>query len=348
VLSRNACHFAPYSWERWEALHSEARDLARRSHARRQGAAAPVASASTFRAAALQGANNDTADELARKALINNGFADHFLRDSFVSGHLINKTKIMAWFARWREPDGSRPVYPKAAGLPVFQHFLGVLEERNLEDAFFGKIQYRRGVRTAPSHALGNPVDPQTAEEQPTRSARIAAVGVPEDLYQHYLAFMSSALLQASSNMVHDHFNAVSLWVMDLSANQYQVGGDDTLLNGGDGVRQVAEAARRSREAILGLLNGDENVASIDQIRMRFPRYVLFETPTLSSMLSLENWHEDGGAFEKFCDETLFPRVWKTVINRESNRLIEGMSRDVQPGAEASLFELPEPETRGA
>jgi hypothetical protein len=334
VLSRNACHFAPYSWERWEALHREARDLAKQSYAVRRGINAPVAKAPRFPAATLRAGQLDTSAELARKALVNNGFADHFLQDSFASGHLINKTRIMAWFAKWLATG-----YSRAAGLEVFQHFLKALKERKLADAFFAQGQYRRQPRTAPSHVVGKPVDPQTAEEQSTQEERAAAAGVPMDLYGQYLAFMSSTLLQASSNTVHDYFNEMSLWVMDLNSQKYRVWGDDTLLTSGEGVWRAADTARLSREAIEELLKGNDNVTSIDAIRMRFPRYVQFVTNTVDQTLSLEDWHVDGGAFEKFCDATLFPKVWKKVLNWESKRLISSMSRDVKPGAEEDLFD---------
>ena len=39
--------------------------------------------------------------ELERKAWLNNGYASHFLQDSFAAGHLINKTLVMQWFAEY-------------------------------------------------------------------------------------------------------------------------------------------------------------------------------------------------------------------------------------------------------
>jgi len=41
------------------------------------------------------------AAELINEALITNGFGDHYLQDSYASGHMINKTQIMQWFVQW-------------------------------------------------------------------------------------------------------------------------------------------------------------------------------------------------------------------------------------------------------
>ena len=31
LLARNACHFAPFAWQRWRQAHTAARDLARQA-----------------------------------------------------------------------------------------------------------------------------------------------------------------------------------------------------------------------------------------------------------------------------------------------------------------------------
>ena len=79
LLSRNACHFAPYSWFRWQSSHIIARDLA---------------------TAAYQ-TSGDQQVRLTASAWAWAGYADHFLQDSFAAGHLVNKTLVMQWFIDW-------------------------------------------------------------------------------------------------------------------------------------------------------------------------------------------------------------------------------------------------------
>ena len=83
AIARNACHFAPESWYAWKKYHLEARQHAIRSHQ-----------------LGSQG-NTAAADREANEAWLANGFGDHYLQDSFASGHLINKTLIMQWFMEW-------------------------------------------------------------------------------------------------------------------------------------------------------------------------------------------------------------------------------------------------------
>jgi hypothetical protein len=76
ILARNACHFAPYTWYRWQTSHLIARDYARRYFMHKT-------------------------EESRRLAWVYHGYADHFLQDSFAAGHLINKTLLMQWYVEW-------------------------------------------------------------------------------------------------------------------------------------------------------------------------------------------------------------------------------------------------------
>jgi hypothetical protein len=89
LLSRNACHFAPFSWYRWQASHLIARDLAQRSYAEKD---------STQQAL------------LKHQAMVYDGYADHFLEDSFAAGHLLNKTLVMQWFIEWAANQSLLPL----------------------------------------------------------------------------------------------------------------------------------------------------------------------------------------------------------------------------------------------
>jgi hypothetical protein len=93
TLARNACHFAPESWHAWEEHHRKALDLARQSYQALHpppGGAAPDAA---------------RAAELRNEALLQNGFGDHYLQDSYAGGHLINKTQIMQMYVRWQDQN---------------------------------------------------------------------------------------------------------------------------------------------------------------------------------------------------------------------------------------------------
>ena len=94
VTARNACHFAPESWRSWEQYHDQALGLADQAEGLRSVASGP-------------GTTNDEravhlakAAELENEAWVTNGFGDHYLQDSFASGHLVNKTLVMQWFTK--------------------------------------------------------------------------------------------------------------------------------------------------------------------------------------------------------------------------------------------------------
>ncbi|MCA9934152.1 MAG: DUF4157 domain-containing protein [Ardenticatenaceae bacterium] len=105
TLARNACHFVPESWHAWAGYHKEARRLAQESWNKRQQAqqlmvgVAEQENASEIEEQAQ--VLNQEADSLSNEALLNNGFGDHYLQDSYASGHMINKTQIMQWYVEY-------------------------------------------------------------------------------------------------------------------------------------------------------------------------------------------------------------------------------------------------------
>lgn len=82
LLGRNACHFVPFSWDRWFQFHNEAKEDAKRAN---------------------EAGNETDKKNLLNTARIKNGYADHFLQDSYAAGHLINKTLVMQWYVEWME-----------------------------------------------------------------------------------------------------------------------------------------------------------------------------------------------------------------------------------------------------
>ncbi|MBX3053685.1 MAG: DUF4157 domain-containing protein [Caldilineaceae bacterium] len=102
ALERNACHFAPDSWDQWQAYHDRALDFARRSSAQKQYSDIFSASGNT----GLADRYEKLAAELANEALLQNAFGEHYLQDSFAAGHLIDKTYIMQEFMKYLERTG--------------------------------------------------------------------------------------------------------------------------------------------------------------------------------------------------------------------------------------------------
>src|SRR6266699_3703242 len=76
AVGRNAGHFAPFSWYRWQSYHLMARELITRS---------------------LTAAGDDR-ENLRIRARIYAGYADHFLQDSYAAGHLVKKTLVKQWY----------------------------------------------------------------------------------------------------------------------------------------------------------------------------------------------------------------------------------------------------------
>ncbi|MEO8828729.1 DUF4157 domain-containing protein [Lapillicoccus sp.] len=264
LLARNACHFSPFTWHRWQASYLSARDFAVKAHA---------ASDSNERA------------RLEHQAWLHHGYADHFLQDSFAAGHLINKTLAMQWFIEW------------AAGsnLPVEDWETIKNMTAATQPTFAGRHLYDPSF-SGPSN------DPQTVEEGPTMDARRAASGVVAytvdktttdvgTVYQQYLTFLSSVIAQTTSNAIHDYFNENSLWVSSATdTTPYEVYGDNTLFRGADGglgAQRTSEAATLSRASIAEILATGSSGTSTNTLRDLFPTRV-GDTP--GDVKPIEQW----------------------------------------------------------
>jgi hypothetical protein len=302
VLSRNAAHFAPFSWYRWQSFHLRARDMIRRS------AEVPDGERQALRA----------------KARLYAGYADHFLQDSFAAGHLINKTLIMQWYVEWL--TGSR--------LPLAdRHLLAAMtfeRQPHLHGPDYyhpepgpdgdGEGLYPRGVR---STRIGT--DPQTALEAGTLDEQILASGVagdtPQDrrrAYTGYLALLGSSVAQVAAGAAHGYFNKHSLVVADRADGlRYRIHGDRYLFEHAEGARQAAAAAALSRRAIAELLENGQTTISSRDIFAQFPDHVESD----GALMSLPQWHET--VLREQCAEQFFRlgstralRVFFTVANR--------------------------------
>ncbi|MFD1049370.1 hypothetical protein ACFQ1S_29455, partial [Kibdelosporangium lantanae] len=188
LLSRNACHFAPFSWHRWEEYHNQAVDHAQQHFASRS-ASIP-----------LNSIPKDT-EEHARQAILNNGYADHFLQDSFAAGHLVNKTLVMQWWVDYVNQEATDipftdyQIVRRGAPDSDVRARMGSAQQRNIAGQGLYHQQPTEGWTDEMDRAVGtSPTDPQSAQERQDRYQREAGSGVTgvdeadrEANYQAYL-----------------------------------------------------------------------------------------------------------------------------------------------------------------
>lgn len=261
LLARNACHFAPHSWYRWEQFYLQARGFAREAHF----------------------ATGDRRARLTNLAWIHLGYADHFLQDSFAAGHLINKTLVMQWYLDW--------VAPTWSAVPDWDlvQFMTLARQPDLS----GRPLYSAFANPA---GRGNVRDPQTASEHWSLASRMQAAGVqpngstPESSYKRWLAFLGNGVVQLSSNSVHNHFNDSSLWVSSQAHPQaFQIYGDNTMIRGGDGYQIASQTAQLSQQSIIELLDKGSTAVTAADIAKNFPTKV-HDPNNLGTHRSLEDW----------------------------------------------------------
>jgi hypothetical protein len=308
LLSRNACHFAPYSWHRWQEFHTQARDLAVRGYA-------------------------SSSAELLRQAWLYNGYADHFLQDSFAAGHLINKTLIMQWFVEWVEQYNTHSRwYERDIHIANWDQIRTMTTRE--QPGLAAQHLYRRGAR-----GTGESTDPQTSEEQTTLQTRTRASGArgtnsltQAEAYQNYLTFLSSAPVQQASGALHDYFNERSLWVSSVAyPRAYRIWGDETMVTSGEGARIASETAHMSQQAIQDLTTAGQTSIPAQQIRDRFPSIVHSDD---GQALPLERWTE---SLRDLCFSTIFPQVhYRILSERHMGRVSVDQGRQTQRSAPAS------------
>ena len=253
LLARNACHFAPMSWQRWALYHNQAREAALEANGGR---------------CLERPLSDDVTAETKRQersAWLTNGYGDHFLQDSFAAGHLVNKTLVMQWFAEHLADlpyfHWSRIISPYIRlgperpdwGVPDRDDLRGMSE--GAQPGIAGRHLYDAplpGRTSAEDRATGDSaLDPQTAQERDTPEGRMAGSGVGattvrtrEEAYQLYLEMLNSSYLQLAAGAVHDWFNERGLSVGNARGDRMTVGGDDTLLDS-PGVSAPSVPARR-------------------------------------------------------------------------------------------------------
>ncbi|GAB3429473.1 hypothetical protein [Flindersiella endophytica] len=345
LVARNACHFAPFSWQRWAHHHTEARAAAL-AHNQSRKDTVPV-----------KDIPKDAEDHL-RTAWLTNGYGDHFLQDSFAAGHLANKTLVMQWWLdylnandrRFNDPAphlrGTRGAPgPPVSGLPDddVRRRMGSREQPGVA----GRELYNTPITDVGSaggdRELGDTVtDPQTAQERESYSGRVAGSGVDgsgfvgesyEDArqrnYQAYLRFLNSAVLQAGAGAAHDYLNERGLTVTNKRGDTMWIGGDDTLLSksGPVGARIAGEASELSRKAIEEILDKGETEISVEQIFELVPTSVVVDDAKGGfRTVGLENWQDE--VLHQLCLTTIFPELLHStklsIIGDFSPEMVEG------------------------
>jgi hypothetical protein len=314
ILARNACHFAPYSWYRWQASYTIARDLAVKAY----------------------NASGGDKDKLTHDAWVYHGYADHFLQDSFAAGHLVNKTLIMQWYVQWAANDS----WPFADWDTV--KYMMVENQPGLAGMHLYDTAY---------HGPSN--DPQTCQEYATYPERRNATGVrgygsvTQDMaYQQYLTFLNSLITQSASAALHDRLNERSVWVASKASGlpaKYQLFGDDSLLHesqdGSQGVRITSETAQMSQQSILELLARGATSITTQQILDRFPTSAM---DSKGNLVSLKEWQNSVHEECTTGSDAIFPALHQFLVRTLKPRMgvVSQDQQDVATALKMKVYNL--------
>ena len=317
LLARNACHFAPFSWERWSLFHNEARSVAKE------------ANAGKVRQIGMQMREKAGAKDLERKAWLTNGYASHFLQDSFAAGHLINKTLVMQWFAEYVLAGQWRGKLPM--GVPG-KDVLGGMTEKRQPDLGDRRAYGKPRLHTTASEdrASGRvATDPQTALERSDQEGRLAGSGVRskdpegEKEFHQYEQFLNSAYLNLAAGEIHDYFNRNGITVTNEAGQQFVVGGDGHMLSiQSEAATLVAiQANTLADQAISEILATGTSSVSVEDIFKLFPSKVVLQKQTIG----LEQWNDT--FVRAYCFEHIFPDMQAsmkyTVVRAVGSKLLD-------------------------
>lgn len=186
TLARNACHFVPESWHAWASYHDKARVAARDSRAALRKARLMKTQMAqedySSRPLDKQQADLDLAEveaevsELANDALLNNGFGDHYLQDSYAAGHMINKTQIMQWYVEFIDKSDKWDYFKDENWRRVQQMAYG--QKGMADSGQYDKSQVK-GYDTSVNATPNQPRNPQSVENMGGDwTARFAALGL--------------------------------------------------------------------------------------------------------------------------------------------------------------------------
>ncbi len=340
LLSRNACHFAPFSWYRWARFNEEARDHAL-AYYHEQREPRPIDD------------KGESASEAYHQAVVTNGYGEHFLQDSFAAGHLVNKTLVMQWFvdyvnglsSHWWDllgrmwwGDDTKPWY----GMPsdAVMDTMGSKQQPGIAGrSLYGTPPTSAGT-VGMDRDLGDyATDPQTGSERRTYEGRRAGSGVQatagrsvDQNYGAYRDFLNSSFISLAGLNVHDWFNKQGLVVGNARGDVLHVGGDNTMLNlsGPLGAQVASEASVLNRRSIEDIARTGQTSVTVDQIMELVPTSIWLDQ---DRQVSLEKWHDE--VLHQWCIEKVFPDVVDSFHSKAARagqaELVKGGISDAPP-----------------
>lgn len=234
TLARNACHFAPESWHAWADHHEKALNLADRAYD------------------AEQAGDANEAAELQNEALLTNGFGDHYLQDSYASGHLINKTLVMVWYTKYLDKHRATMDFHKDKNWRKVQDLAysqqGIADEGQYSKTDVSPTRTVRGVQ------VGSARNPQAAQniKQGGWQVKAEALGlkVPSsvkrgtDTYTVLTAWQQSTLGKLRKHAPRTARGVYDLVRGQLSADKYKQALAELIC---DGVARMSGYSARQR-----------------------------------------------------------------------------------------------------
>ena len=173
TLARNACHFAPESWHAWASFHEKglaAADAAwKQLHTARQMLddvkGTDYGDDSDRRDRDVKQANKAAEEfwKLRNEALLNNGFGDHYLQDSYAAGHLINKTRIMKMYVKWLDLHPAKWDAHRDKNWRKLQQ-MAYHQPGLTPDSQYDKTQVNAPRHTSAGTSIPTPRNPQSVE----------------------------------------------------------------------------------------------------------------------------------------------------------------------------------------
>ena len=315
LLTRNACHFAPMSWERYTLQHNKAVALARLAWSK--GRALGQESDPSRKAQLTQ----EQADARTQ-ARVDGAYANHFLQDSFGAGHLVNKTLIIQWFLDWAQQVGI--LGTTTLGLPNNDLGMTVTEQPNIAgEALYSEMAKSGSVLDASGKPVA--VDPQTSSESggtwPSGAQSVGldtASGDARQTTHNYWEMLRFAALNYAAGHVHDIYNDEGLLVKNRRGDTMFVGGDSEQVQiaGAKGFTIPIEATIMSRRAIDDALDKGQPSKSAEDCLALVPINVILgerEVPLLE-------WNEKD-LFER-CITDIFPKMWASDEFTELRRYL--------------------------
>lgn len=190
--------------------------------------------------------------------------------------------------------------------------------------------EYHRTART-------NQENPQTFSDKFDKRAE-------EVTYAGFHDFLNSALLQAGTNVLHDIYCRDGLVVRSHGNEAIgKIYGDESMLQAGSGpgVQYSAETAKRSRQSIFNVLDGQAEGFTTAQIFSRLPGSVIDTAhgSTPGGGVSIEQWHTDPSHLRKYCEQSegAFSQAagsfGKGFVVGEKETLTGQVSKDVHSGS---------------